>query len=134
MPFSKLSISTSKTQQEVKKALQTNFNIDQYQDKLRLELNREGGNRGFIRILFPKVKTYIKVENGKAKCSILLEIVGFVMLFVSIMAGVAAVALPPEGEESLPAWAPIAAAAWYLLYSFMSIAKIKKLLSSIKED
>jgi len=130
MPFATQTIATSKTQEEVKKALGSNFAVDSYQDKLRLELKRAGGNRGFIRILFPKVKTYVKVEEGRAKSSMKLEIIGIVMLIVCTGTAISTATLPEVGGENIPLWAPIAGAVWYLFYSFSSIAKIKKLLTS----
>jgi hypothetical protein len=130
MPFALQIMSTHKTQEEVKQTLMSRFTVDDYQDKLRLKLKREGGKRGFVRLLFHKVKTYVKVRDGKANCNMQLEIVGVVMLFVSIMAAIAAVTLPPEGEESIPAWAPIATSVWYLVYSFVSISKTEKFIHS----
>jgi len=134
MPFATQTISTSKTPEEIKKILYPSFDIGTYKDKLQLSLKRGGGNRGFIRILFPKVKTYLKVEDGKAICSMQLEIIGVIMLIASIGTAISTATLPEVGGESIPLWIPIAMTAWYLFYSFSSIAKIKAALKPIASE
>ena len=100
--------------------------VTTYKDQLQLSLKRNAGNRGFIRVLFPKVKTYLSQEKEKVKCSLQLEWIGIIMLIAAIGTLIAQYTLPEIEGDSIPKWAPAALIAWYLFYTFSSMARIKK--------
>jgi hypothetical protein len=128
MPFAIKKYTTTKTEEQLRKDLLKNFDIGNYKDQLQLSLKREGGNRGIIRILFPKIKTYLKLDKGTAKCRMQLEWLGVIMLIVAIANLLIILFIPDEGLETIPLWGPIALSAWYLIYSFSSIRRNLKLL------
>jgi len=96
----------------------------------KLVYNGQVAIEALQKILFPKITTYVKVEEGRAKSSMKLEIIKVVMLNVRISTTISTATLPEVGGESIPLWAPIAGAVWYLFYSFSSITKIKKIHTS----
>lgn len=133
MPFGSKTYKTNKTKEVIKSQLLTYFETSDYQDKLRLSLRRNAGNRGFLRILFPKIKTYMKLKNGEAKCSMQMEWIGIIMLIAAVGTLLAKLFLPElEGDEEMPIWAPLAFILWYLLYSMISISKIKTELDKVE--